>query len=250
MGTIDCACGATYQVKSVSDTKRHEATRKHQVGLQSNVEERAITDAIKKSADEDGWDLGAPITTPAYPVTFEELDESDAAKALTPDERTALVSDIALTKGALDEKHNPRMFAERYVERLVIDTPTMNTAIVPDLQTYIEGVVVLLRKDAEGSETPIPYEEDPNTEPSIAHDRKQKKPTAKQKATSAQKGTAAVAKALGGELHSKTCRVCSKDKPLTEYRVKSSRPDGRDTICADCSKQWLINHRAKKAGAK
>jgi len=48
----------------------------------------------------------------------------------------------------------------------------------------------------------------------------------------------------------KACRVCGDDKPLEEYRRKSTRPDGRDTICAVCSKSWLIAHRAKKAAVK
>lgn len=48
----------------------------------------------------------------------------------------------------------------------------------------------------------------------------------------------------------KVCRVCGEDKPLDEYRRKASRPDGKDTICAACSKAWLITHRAKKAAAK
>jgi hypothetical protein len=48
----------------------------------------------------------------------------------------------------------------------------------------------------------------------------------------------------------KACRVCTKVKPLEEFRRKASRPDGRDTICAACSKDWFIAHKAKKAGAK
>ena len=46
----------------------------------------------------------------------------------------------------------------------------------------------------------------------------------------------------------KVCRVCGKDKPLEEYRKKSTRPDGRDTICASCAKDWDVAH-AQKASA-
>jgi hypothetical protein len=48
----------------------------------------------------------------------------------------------------------------------------------------------------------------------------------------------------------KMCRVCGVDKLMEDYRKKSSRPDGRDTICAACSKDWLIAHRARKAAPK
>lgn len=48
----------------------------------------------------------------------------------------------------------------------------------------------------------------------------------------------------------KPCRVCKKVKPLDEYRVKSSRPDGRDTICATCAHAYDVAHKAAKAAAK
>lgn len=48
----------------------------------------------------------------------------------------------------------------------------------------------------------------------------------------------------------KACRVCKTDKPLTEFRVKNSRPDGRDTICAVCAKAYDEALAAKKAAAK
>jgi hypothetical protein len=57
-------------------------------------------------------------------------------------------------------------------------------------------------------------------------------------------------KAVAPASETKVCRVCSEVKPLEAYRVKSSRPDGRDTICAVCSKAWLVAHLAKKAGVK
>lgn len=44
---------------------------------------------------------------------------------------------------------------------------------------------------------------------------------------------------------SKECRVCHKTKALALFRVKASRPDGRDTICASCAKDWLVAHKAK-----
>lgn len=60
--------------------------------------------------------------------------------------------------------------------------------------------------------------------------------------------TSKVAKPKSGD--HKVCRVCGENKTLEEYRRKASRPDGRDTICAACSKDWFIAHKAKKAGAK
>lgn len=48
----------------------------------------------------------------------------------------------------------------------------------------------------------------------------------------------------------KACRVCKTDKPLTEFRVKNSRPDGRDTICAVCAKAYDEALAARKAAAK
>lgn len=49
---------------------------------------------------------------------------------------------------------------------------------------------------------------------------------------------------------SKICRVCSIDKPLVEYRVKRSREDGRDSICALCARAWLANRKIVLALAK
>lgn len=45
----------------------------------------------------------------------------------------------------------------------------------------------------------------------------------------------------------KVCRVCGVDKPLTDYRAKASRPDGRDSICAVDARAWLANRKAQLA---
>jgi hypothetical protein len=56
---------------------------------------------------------------------------------------------------------------------------------------------------------------------------------------------AAVAKVTRrAKVESKVCRVCGLNKPLTEYRVKQSRPDGRDSICAVDARLWLANRKA------
>lgn len=254
--TITCECGAVYGPTDNYGIKRHEASKSHQKAMQQASEERSFAEADRDAADEDGWDLDEPIETPAYPATFEELDESSAAKALTADERRALVSDIALTKGALDGEIGPSTFAYDYVTSLVEATPTINVEIVDDLLAYVEGAVVLLRKDAEGNEAPI--------EPTEAEILKAQAPRSAggkgarsrleaevvvKRDKAAKPKVATKASDISGVVNRKACRVCKIDKPLEDYRKKSSRPDGRDTICADCSKQWLINHKAK-AGAK
>jgi len=59
-----------------------------------------------------------------------------------------------------------------------------------------------------------------------------------------------VAKATGrAKVASKVCRVCGVNKPLTDYRVKSSRPDGRDSICTADARLWLANRNAIRAAA-
>ena len=47
----------------------------------------------------------------------------------------------------------------------------------------------------------------------------------------------------------KVCRICGKDKPLTDFGVKSSRPDGRQTLCTSCAHDWTVAHKAKKAAS-
>lgn len=66
---------------------------------------------------------------------------------------------------------------------------------------------------------------------------------AKPKATRVQ---AVVAKATGRtpKIASKVCRVCGLNKPLTDYRAKASRPDGRDSICTVDARAWLANRKA------
>jgi len=48
---------------------------------------------------------------------------------------------------------------------------------------------------------------------------------------------------------SKVCIVCGKDKPLTEYYVKSGRKDGRQSDCKECARkkaaQYRENNKAK-----
>lgn len=72
-------------------------------------------------------------------------------------------------------------------------------------------------------------------------------------ATTAKAGKVAtvVAKATGRapKVASKVCRVCGVNKPLTEYRVKASRPDGRDSICTVDARLWLANRKAQIAAA-
>jgi hypothetical protein len=72
-------------------------------------------------------------------------------------------------------------------------------------------------------------------------------------ATTAKAGKVAtvVAKATGRapKVASKVCRVCGINKPLTDYRVKASRPDGRDSICTEDARLWLANRKAQIAAA-
>lgn len=57
------------------------------------------------------------------------------------------------------------------------------------------------------------------------------------------KSTTTTTKRAAKRVESKICRVCGVDKPLVDYRAKSSRPDGRDTLCAECARAWLANRK-------
>ena len=109
--------------------------------------------------------------------------------------------------------------------------------------------------------TPVPVEAETPDEPAafddlddLLEDPKPAKPKrvakAKPKPEPKAKPTAkAKAPKVSATGDAKECRVCHKTKPLEEYRKKASRPDGRDTICAACSKDWLVAHKAKKAAS-
>lgn len=249
MEPITCSCGATYTPKDKNAVTRHEATKKHK-------------DAAAET--EAGWDLDMTAPDPVaeqssddWPETFDDLDKIDAAKAFTEDERLSIFNSIAATKSARDLTITPKVVAESYVAAVIDATPDINEKVLPDLQTYAQAVVHVLR--AEGVE---PIEEsfvdqvEKATNEDIKTKRVQRKPTKTAKTAVAstqkrQKTERAKGRALSGHSspdgEAKECRVCHKVKPLSEYRVKSSRPDGRDTICAECSKAWLVNHKAKKA---
>lgn len=244
---IECECGARYTAADASAIKRHELTQKHISGLQSR-EGSDVTDTTPQGeAFDDLDDLvdsndeqpePEPVKPkrarkPKTPTTFAELDKTDAAKSFTEDERVSISNSVTKVKSALDDSVSPKEVAEAFVAAA---GPGVNEAIRPDLQTYIEGVVTVLRVDA-ARQKPLDKPA-PKAKVEKAKPEPKTKPAAKAKPIPA---------SASGH---KVCRVCSQDKALEEYRKKSSRPDGRDTICIDCSKAWLVAHRAKQAAAK
>jgi hypothetical protein len=42
----------------------------------------------------------------------------------------------------------------------------------------------------------------------------------------------------------KRCSTCRATKPLTEFNVRRSAPDGRQSRCRDCARQWYLTHKA------
>lgn len=48
----------------------------------------------------------------------------------------------------------------------------------------------------------------------------------------------------------KLCNICGETKPLTEFHRQSSRPDGRQTRCKACYRQYHQDNRAKRRAAQ
>jgi hypothetical protein len=248
MNEINCTCGVTYTPKDVYDKNRHEKSVKHQSGVIA-----AQSDTFD-DLDPDLDDAPEPepvVETPkpkrarkAKALTFADLDKTDVAKSFTMDERLQICNSVAATKSAHDASIPAKVVAESYVAAVIDKTSTINEAVLVDLQAYVEGVVAIIRAESNG-ETPD-VEETPPTK------KAPKMVSAKVKAAPApvpakSKPTKTKASTTGT---TKICRTCKKDKPLEEFRRKASRPDGRDTNCAECSKNWFIANRAKKAATK
>jgi hypothetical protein len=249
MGIIDCGCGATYAPKDSTDQRRHERTAKHLNYLKAIRENSVTTEAFTDLDDETSeTPEPTPIEKPKRTrrtktlASFDALDATDAAKSFTEQERITISNSVSTSKGVRDPNVSPEEIADAFVEATVASAPDVNTQVLDDLRAYVIGVVQVVRADGNG-ETPKQDEPKAKREP-------KPKPVAKVEAKPEPKAKATKTPKVVNVGDHKACRVCGQDKPLTDYRVKSSRPDGRDTICAVCAKAWDEAHKAAKAAAK
>jgi hypothetical protein len=43
----------------------------------------------------------------------------------------------------------------------------------------------------------------------------------------------------------KRCSTCGETKPVTDFNVRRSAPDGRQPRCRDCCRDWYLRHKAE-----